>query len=111
MLVKPRSALVGKPSDVASSSGRAKYARYARLLPSTRKRSESRAGPSSSWSSSPVNVFGDISASLRRMAGLEIVPFTDAHLDDAAALLAARHERHREAEPLLPELADPREAI
>jgi predicted N-acetyltransferase YhbS len=36
------------------------------------------------------------------MAGLEIVPFTDAHLDDAAALLAARHERHREAEPLLP---------
>ena len=40
------------------------------------------------------------------MAGLEIVPFTDAHLDDAAALLAARHARHREAEPLLPELAD-----
>ena len=37
------------------------------------------------------------------MAGLEIVPFNDAHLDDAAALLAARHERHREAEPLLPE--------
>jgi GNAT superfamily N-acetyltransferase len=32
----------------------------------------------------------------------EIVPFTDAHLDDAAALLAVRHERHREAEPLLP---------
>jgi GNAT superfamily N-acetyltransferase len=32
----------------------------------------------------------------------EIVPFTDAHLDDAAALLAGRHERHREAEPLLP---------
>jgi GNAT superfamily N-acetyltransferase len=36
------------------------------------------------------------------MAGLEIVPFNDAHLDDAAALLAARHERHREAELLLP---------
>ena len=35
------------------------------------------------------------------MAGLEIVPFSDAHLDDAAALLAARHARHREAEPLL----------
>jgi GNAT superfamily N-acetyltransferase len=33
---------------------------------------------------------------------LEIVPFGDAHLDDAAALLATRHERHREAEPLLP---------
>ena len=36
------------------------------------------------------------------MAGPEIVPFSDAHLDDAAALLAARHARHREAEPLLP---------
>jgi GNAT superfamily N-acetyltransferase len=36
------------------------------------------------------------------MAGLEIVPFTDAYLDDAAALLAARHARHRAAEPLLP---------
>jgi GNAT superfamily N-acetyltransferase len=45
------------------------------------------------------------------MAGLEIVPFTDAHLDDAAALLAARHERHREVEPLLPELPEPREAV
>jgi GNAT superfamily N-acetyltransferase len=45
------------------------------------------------------------------VAAHEIVPFTDAHLDDAAALLAARHERHREAEPLLPALADPREAV
>ena len=45
------------------------------------------------------------------MAGLEITPFTDAHLDDAAGLLAARHARHREAEPLLPELADPRAAV
>jgi GNAT superfamily N-acetyltransferase len=45
------------------------------------------------------------------MAGLEIVPFSDAHLDGAAALLAARHARHREAEPLLPTLADPREAV
>jgi predicted N-acetyltransferase YhbS len=36
------------------------------------------------------------------MAGLEIVPFSDAHLDDAAALLGARHARQREAEPLLP---------
>lgn len=39
------------------------------------------------------------------------MPFTEAHLDDAAALLAARHARHREAEPLLPELADPSAAI
>ena len=40
------------------------------------------------------------------MAGLEIVPFADEHLDAAAALLAARHDRHREAEPLLPEARD-----
>lgn len=33
---------------------------------------------------------------------MEIVPFTDAHLDAAAELLAARHARHRVAEPLLP---------
>jgi len=45
------------------------------------------------------------------MAGLEIVPFTDAHLDDAAALLAARHARHREAEPLLPEDVDLRAEV
>jgi ribosomal protein S18 acetylase RimI-like enzyme len=37
------------------------------------------------------------------MARLEVVPFSDEHLDDAAALLAARHAGHREAEPLLPE--------
>lgn len=41
------------------------------------------------------------------MSRPEIVPFSDAHLDDAAALLVARHARHREAEPLLPELTDP----
>lgn len=33
---------------------------------------------------------------------MTIVSFTDAHLDDAADLLAARHEKHRRAEPLLP---------
>jgi GNAT superfamily N-acetyltransferase len=32
---------------------------------------------------------------------MEIVPFTDAHLDDAAEMLAARHARHRAVEPLL----------
>jgi ribosomal protein S18 acetylase RimI-like enzyme len=37
------------------------------------------------------------------MTRLEVVPFSDEHLDGAAALLAARHTRHREAEPLLPE--------
>src|SRR3954470_11695390 len=58
MLVNPSSAFVGKPSVVASSSGRAKNARYARLFPSTRKSSASRAGPSSSCSSAPVSVFG-----------------------------------------------------
>src|SRR5207248_5182104 len=58
MFVKPRSAFVGWPSVVASSSGSAKNARYARLLPSTMNSSESRAGPSSSCSSAPVSVFG-----------------------------------------------------
>jgi ribosomal protein S18 acetylase RimI-like enzyme len=32
---------------------------------------------------------------------LEILPFADEHLDDAARLLAARHTRHRKAEALL----------
>ena len=36
------------------------------------------------------------------MSTLEIQPFTDEHLDAAAELLAERHARHREAEPLLP---------
>jgi GNAT superfamily N-acetyltransferase len=40
------------------------------------------------------------------MPGLEIRPFAEEHLDDAAALLAARHARHRVAEPLLPEPSD-----
>src|SRR5436190_9677410 len=111
MLVKPSSAFVEKPSLVASSSGSAKNARYARLFPSTRNRSDSRAGASSSWSSAPVSVFGDISASLRRVSPLELLPFSDEHLEDAAGLLAARHARHREAEPLLPELEDPVAAV
>jgi len=33
---------------------------------------------------------------------LEILPFADEHVDNAAKLLAARHARHRTAEPLLP---------
>jgi predicted N-acetyltransferase YhbS len=45
------------------------------------------------------------------MPALEVVPFEEAHLKDAARLLAARHERHRTAEPLLPELADPVAAV
>jgi ribosomal protein S18 acetylase RimI-like enzyme len=36
------------------------------------------------------------------MPDVEIRPFSDEHLDAAAALLAARHERHRAAESLLP---------
>ncbi len=36
------------------------------------------------------------------MPALEIHPFGEEHLDDAAQLLAARHGRHRAAEPLLP---------
>jgi ribosomal protein S18 acetylase RimI-like enzyme len=37
------------------------------------------------------------------MARLELVPFSDGHLEDAARLLAARHARQREVEPLLSE--------
>src|SRR5262245_14825936 len=58
MFVNPSSAFVGWPSVVCSSSGSAKKARYARLLPSTMKRSHSRAGASSRFSSTPVSVFG-----------------------------------------------------
>jgi GNAT superfamily N-acetyltransferase len=45
------------------------------------------------------------------MARLELVPFSDEHLEDAARLLAAHHARHRAAEALLPGLADPVAAI
>jgi GNAT superfamily N-acetyltransferase len=45
------------------------------------------------------------------MSGLRIVPFADAHVDTAAKLLAARHARHREAEPLLPAEVDFRAQI
>jgi GNAT superfamily N-acetyltransferase len=40
------------------------------------------------------------------MPGIEIEPLEDEHLAAAAALLADRHARHREAEPLLPEVSD-----
>jgi ribosomal protein S18 acetylase RimI-like enzyme len=40
-----------------------------------------------------------------------IVPFSAAHLDGAAALLAERHARHRAAEPLLPDATDFRAQI
>ena len=45
------------------------------------------------------------------MPGLEIQPFSEEHLDDAARLLEARHRRHREAEPLLTEPADYRAEV
>jgi GNAT superfamily N-acetyltransferase len=103
MFVNPSRAFVEKPSLVASSSGSAKNARYARLLPSTRKSSLSRAGASSSWSSAPVSVFGTVqSYRPAAMQALQISPFSEEHLDVAAKLLAERHGRHREAEPLLP---------
>jgi GNAT superfamily N-acetyltransferase len=44
------------------------------------------------------------------MARLELRPFADQYLDTAARLLAARHERHRAAEPLLAEV-DARAAV
>jgi GNAT superfamily N-acetyltransferase len=36
------------------------------------------------------------------MARLEMTPFEEAHFEEAAHLLAARHALHRQAEPLLP---------
>jgi GNAT superfamily N-acetyltransferase len=58
-----------------------------------------------------VSVFGLIFQRYRPAAMLEIVPFADSHLDAAAELLAARHARHREHEPLLPALDDLRAEI
>ena len=49
-----------------------------------------------------MRVFGLMVQRYRPAAMLDIVQFTDAHVDDAAELLAERHERHRIAEPLLP---------
>jgi ribosomal protein S18 acetylase RimI-like enzyme len=37
------------------------------------------------------------------MSRVEVMPFTEEHLDAAGELLAARQRRHREAEPLVPE--------
>jgi GNAT superfamily N-acetyltransferase len=45
------------------------------------------------------------------MPGLEVQPFSEEHLDAAGELLAARHRRHREAEPLLTEPADYRAEV
>ncbi len=42
------------------------------------------------------------------MTGLEIVPFSDDHVDAAAELLARRHARHREVELTLPDDVDVR---
>jgi ribosomal protein S18 acetylase RimI-like enzyme len=55
-----------------------------------------------------VSVFGIQSNAIvrRLMPDLQIRPFSEEHLDAAARLLAARHERHRHAEPLLPEVSD-----
>lgn len=45
------------------------------------------------------------------MPELTIQPFSEEHLDGAAALLAERHERHRESEPALPANVDYRAEI
>jgi hypothetical protein len=42
---------------------------------------------------------------------MTIVPFAEEHLDAAAQLLAERHRKHREAEPLLPSQLDFRAEI
>src|SRR5512132_4560003 len=112
MFVKPSSAFVGKPSVVASSSGSAKNARYARLLPSTRNSSESRTGPSSSCSSAPVSVFGTGQRYRpSAMPELKIQPFSEHDIEEAAALLAERHAAHRAVEPGLPQNVDYRAEI
>src|ERR1044072_6120110 len=104
MFVKPSSAFVEKASLVASSSGSAKNAQYARLFPSTRNSSNSRTGPSSSCSSAPVSVFGTGQRYRpAAMPELEIQPFSEEHMPDAAGLLEVRHKRHRDAEPGLPD--------
>src|SRR3954465_15945772 len=106
MFVKPRSAFVGWPSVVASSSGSAKKARYARLLPSTMNSSASRAGASSRLSSAPVRVLGTARGYRPTpMASLEIHPLSELR-SEAARLLAERYARQREAEPLLSEIDD-----
>ena len=46
------------------------------------------------------------------MSRPELTPFADEHLEDASRLLAARHARHRQAEPLLAErYEDPAAAL
>jgi ribosomal protein S18 acetylase RimI-like enzyme len=45
------------------------------------------------------------------MSTVEMIPFSERHLDGAALLLAARHERHRASEPLLPLLTDARAQV
>jgi GNAT superfamily N-acetyltransferase len=45
------------------------------------------------------------------MPGLEIQPFANEHVEEAGRLLAARHGRHRAAEPLLGDPPDFREEI
>src|SRR4029453_861087 len=112
MFVKPSSAFVEKPSLVASSSGSAKNARYARLLPSTRKSSESRTGPSSSCSSAPVSVFGTGQRYRpAAMPELEIQTFSKEQSDGAAGLLEERHTSHRGVETALTANVDYRAEI
>src|SRR5262249_57827853 len=67
-----------------------------------------RAGPSSSCSSVPSIVFGTVQS--YRLPGM-IRRFTDGDVEAAAELLAERHARHREAEPLLPADVDFRAQI
>jgi GNAT superfamily N-acetyltransferase len=43
--------------------------------------------------------------------GVEITPLGEEHVEGAAGLLASRHARHREYEPLLPELPDARAEV
>src|SRR5689334_7706705 len=70
------------------------------------KRSHSRAGASSSWSSAPVSVFG-MGQRYRHgpVPSLEIHPLSELR-GEAADLLAERFARQRALETLLPEVDD-----
>src|SRR5438034_398399 len=99
MFVKPSSAFVEKPSLVASSSGSAKNARYARLFPSTRKRSDSRGGkPVAYLIAAPVTIWSGPTWMRANIAGLAIDEDPEA-IRDVYAAAAARwveegHPKH-----------------
>ena len=68
MFVNPSSAFVGKPSVVASSSGRCETRAVAGVVAVDEEELRVARRGVVEVSSRPVNVFGDIASSLRRQA-------------------------------------------